>query len=65
MNNNAGYPVWTAPVAAGHKIANVREMKRAQDGTLYFVSYSIVLPKNGFHVSDWDYFVLAAHKEGN
>lgn len=52
------YPIWTAPVAPGHQIANVREMRRAGDAW-EFVSYSLVIPKNGFAANDWDRFVLS------
>jgi hypothetical protein len=59
----SNYPTWTVPVNAGHKIANVREMKRAEDGSFYFEEYAIVLEKNGFGPNDWDRFILECTEE--
>lgn len=54
---NKGYPIWTAPVAPGHKILNVREMHTVAGG-VFFTNYSIVVPKNGYGPNDWDRFIL-------
>lgn len=40
--NTSTYPVWTAPVALDHQIANVREMLATGE----FVSYAVVVPTN-------------------
>lgn len=56
--NTESYPSFVPLVAPGHRIANVREMKKADDGTWYFVDYSLILRKNGFAATDWDRFVL-------
>lgn len=56
--NTSSYPLWVAPLAPGHIVANVREMRRGPDGEFFFVRYAEVLRKNGFGPNDWDRFVL-------